>query len=94
MLFEKYLKQFWRCADMISTGDDAFVCEAFHYKEKLTNKNIILSGLRLEYDIDEPGAPAFLAFEFWDLQADELNPSYWERPGIFTSLSRLKTALL
>lgn len=78
MYIEKFLKQFWRCVDMGNTGDDKFVCEAFYFKEKLTNKNIILSGMKLEYDIVKPGVPAFLSFDMWDLRADELNPDYWQ----------------
>lgn len=78
MYIENFLKQFWRCVDMEYTGDDEFVCESFDFKEKLTAKNIILSGMKLEYDIDEPGAPAFLSFEYWNVRADELNPGYWQ----------------
>lgn len=93
MYIEKFLKQFWRCVDMVSTEEDACVSEAFHFKEKLTNKHTILSGLHLEYDVDEPGAPAFLSFEIWDQRADELNPDYWQT-GHLIELQPIKNGFI
>lgn len=77
MNMEKTLRTFWVCVDLESTGDDKMVCEPFCYKEKLCNKHTFFSGLRIEYDVDEPGSPAYLAFETWDLSEDELQPGYF-----------------
>ncbi len=77
MDMEKTLRTFWICTNVESTGLDVDVCKPFCYKEKLCNKHTFLSGMHLEYDVDAPGSPAYLAFETWDVSEDELQPGYF-----------------
>lgn len=77
MYIESFLKQFWRCIEWNSFGTDEEVREEFKMEQKIVGKDVYLSGLRLEYDYDEPEAPAFLSFDVWDIAADELVPSYF-----------------
>ena len=77
MYIEKFLHQFWRCTDVVSTGEDKAVCDAGHYREKLVNRHTFLSGMRLDYDFDEPGYPANLVFEVWDTHEEDLAPGYF-----------------
>ena len=78
MDMEKTLRTFWVCTNLESTGDDQMVCEPFCYQEQLCNKHIFLSGMHLEYDVDEPGCPATLVFDRWDVSEDELQPGYFQ----------------
>lgn len=77
MDIEKTLRTFWICTNVESTGADADVCKPFCFREKLCNAHTFLSGMHLEYDVDEPGSPAYLAFETWDLSEAELQPGYF-----------------
>lgn len=82
MNLEKSLRQFWRCVDAVSAREDENAkndrySHAFYFQTVLTDKNVILSGMRLEYDVKVSGAPAFLAFDIWDLRNDELQPTYY-----------------
>lgn len=93
MRIENFLKQFWRCTDWKSFGDDEEVRAAFDIDKKIIGKNIYLSGLRLEYDYDEPGAPAFLAFDVWDLNQRELQPDYFTT-GYITEFRPIKNGFV
>lgn len=78
MDMEKTLCTFWICTDMESTGDDKMVCEPFCYRETLCNAHTFISGLHIEYEWDEPGCPATLVFDRWDVAEDELVPDYYQ----------------
>ena len=78
MLFEKYLKQFWRCVEVRATGEDEEMREVYAFDEKVCGKDLILSGLHLDYDEDELNAPASLVFNVWKISGDELIMDYYQ----------------
>lgn len=78
MYIESYLKQFWRCTEVRATGEDEMMRELYGFDEKVCGKNLILSGLHLDYEEDELNAPAYLVFNVWDISGDELTMDYYQ----------------
>lgn len=78
MDMEKMLCTFWVCTDMESTGEDQLVCEPFCFRETLCNAHTFISGFHIEYEWNEPGCPATLVFDRWDVAEDELEPGYYQ----------------
>ena len=78
MYIESYLKQFWRCTEVKATGEDEIMRELYGFDEKVCGKHLILSGLHLDYEYEEPGAPAYLVFNVWDLSGEELVMDYYQ----------------
>lgn len=78
MDIEKTLRTFWICTNVEYTGLDTDVCKTFCFREKLCNAHTFFSGLKIEYDVDQPGNPAFLSFDVWDISEDELQPDYFQ----------------
>ena len=74
---QNFLNLFWRCTEMIHTGDDAIVCKTNRNKEKLINSHTFLSGMHLEYEWDKPEVPAFIVCDLWDVSRDKLVPNYF-----------------
>jgi hypothetical protein len=63
--------------EVTSTGIDEQARQAFHFDQKCCGKDLILSGLSLGYQEDEPGAPAYLTFNVWDISGDEIVMDYY-----------------
>ena len=78
MYVESFLKQFWRCVEVTSTGRDEEARQAFHFDEKCCGKDLILSGLHMEYDDFVPGTPGYITFNVWDISGDELVMDYYQ----------------
>lgn len=93
MNIEKFLRQFWRCVEVTSTGLDEELRHKFHFDEKCCGKNLILSGLHMEYDEDEPGAPAYLTFNVWDISGDEIVMDYYQT-GYIKEITPIKNGFV
>lgn len=93
MYIESFLKQFWRCVEVKATGLDEFARQTAHFDEKCCGKHLILSGLCYEYAEDEPGAPAYLTFNVWDLSGDELAMDYY-MTGYVKELKPIKNGFI
>lgn len=78
MFIESFLKQFWRCVEVSSTGIDEQARQAFHFDEKCCGKHLILSGLHMQHDDFVPGAPGYISFYVWDTSGEELVMDYYQ----------------